>query len=156
LDLDMLLQGHRKKLILLDDNLLAHPKAAEFRGDGPARLGVNFNQTLDLRRLTPEHADLLRRLHCSNLAFHRRVYHFSLNDCRNLESLRRRYDLLRVTSAENVEFVCMYGYNTSCRGFRTPAVPALASSGIRVHAAVSAHPRRADARPVASLRRTFG
>ncbi len=113
-DLDMLLQGRRKKLILLDDNLLAHPKAAELLEEMVRRgLRVNFNQTLDLRRLTPEHADLLRRLHCSNLAFHRRVYHFSLNDCHNLEALRRRYDLLRVTSADNVEFVCMYGYNTS-------------------------------------------
>jgi hypothetical protein len=113
-DLDMLLQGRRKKLILLDDNLLAHPKAAELLEEMVRRgLRVNFNQTLDLRRLTAEHADLLRRLRCCNLAFHRRVYHFSLNDCRNLESLRRRYDLLRVTSADNVEFVCMYGYNTS-------------------------------------------
>ena len=29
------------------------------------------------------------------------------------DSLRRRYDLLRVTAADHVEFVCMYGYNTS-------------------------------------------
>ncbi len=114
-DLDMLLQGsHRKKLILLDDNLLAHPKAAALLEEMVRRgLSVNFNQTLDLRRLTAEHADVLRRLRCSNLAFHRRVYHFSLNDCRNLEALRRRYDLLRVAAADNVEFVCMYGYNTS-------------------------------------------
>lgn len=114
-DLDMLLQGRRRtKLILLDDNLLAHPKAVALLEEMVRRgLSVNFNQTLDLRRLTAEHADVLRRLRCSNLAFHRRVYHFSLNDCRNLEPLRRRYDLLCVTAADNVEFVCMYGYDTS-------------------------------------------
>lgn len=114
-DLAMLLQGRRrKKLILLDDNLLAHPRAAELLEEMLRRgLSVNFNQTLDLRRLTAEHAELLRRLHCSNLAFHRRVYHFSLNDCRRFEALRRRYDLLRVSRADNAEFVCMYGYNTS-------------------------------------------
>jgi len=114
-DLEMLLQGRRRtKLILLDDNLLAHPAAAELLEAMVQRgLRVNFNQTLDLRRLTAEHAEVLRRLHCSNLAFHRRVYHFSLNDGRNLEALRRRYDLLRVSAADQVEFVCMYGYNTS-------------------------------------------
>jgi hypothetical protein len=113
-DLDLLLQGRRRKLILLDDNLLSYPKATELLEEMVRRqLSVNFNQTLDLRRLEGEQAELLRRLDCSSLAFHRRVYHFSLNDCRGLETLRRRYDLLRVTSQDNAEFVCMYGYRTS-------------------------------------------
>ncbi|MFH0903128.1 MAG: hypothetical protein V2A73_21065 [Pseudomonadota bacterium] len=114
-DLDMLLQGsQRKKLILLDDNLLAFPRATDLLEQMVRRrLAVNFNQTLDLRRMTAEHAELLRRLHCSNLVFQRRVYHFSLNDCRGLDALRRRYQLLRVTPADHVEFVCMYGYNSS-------------------------------------------
>ena len=113
-DLDMLLQGRRKKVILLDDNLLAYPKATELLEEMVRhKLRVNFNQTLDLRRLKAEQAELLRRLRCSSLAFHRRVYHFSLNDCRGLARLRRCYDLLRVTSEDNAEFVCMYGYNTS-------------------------------------------
>jgi hypothetical protein len=113
-DLDMLLQDRRKKLILLDDNLLAHPKATELLEEMVRRkLSVNFNQTLDLRRLDAEQAGLLRHLRCSNLAFHRRVYHFSLNDCRGLDSLRRHYELLQVTCADNVEFICMYGYKTS-------------------------------------------
>ncbi len=114
-DLDMLLQGsRRKKLILLDDNLLAYPKSVALLEQMVHRgLSVNFNQTLDLRRLTAEHAELLRRLRCSNLAFHRRAYHFSLNDCRGLDEVRRRYGLLRVTAEDNVEFICMYGYNTS-------------------------------------------
>ncbi|MCZ7640134.1 MAG: hypothetical protein M5U12_31205 [Verrucomicrobia bacterium] len=112
-DLDTLLQG-RKKLILLDDNLLAH-------ADGPAlleemarrRLQVNFNQTLDLRRLTPETAGLLRRVSCANAAFTRRTYHFSLNDARGLERVRQQYALLQTTPSDNVEFVCMYGFNTT-------------------------------------------
>ncbi|MFC1642206.1 hypothetical protein ACFL5O_05885, partial [Myxococcota bacterium] len=113
-DLEMLLQGRRKKLILLDDNLLAYPRATELleqmvRHD----LSVNFNQTLDLRRLQPDQAELLRRIRCSNLAFHRRVYHFSLNDDRGLARLRRCYELLRVASEDNAEFVCMYGYDSS-------------------------------------------
>jgi hypothetical protein len=113
-DLDMLLQGRRKKLILLDDNILAHSKATELLEEMVRRnISVNFNQTLDLRRLKAVQAELLRRLRCSSLAFHRRVYHFSLNDCRGLDRLQRPYDLLGVTSKDNAEFVCMYGYNTS-------------------------------------------
>jgi hypothetical protein len=112
-DLDTLLQG-RQKLILLDDNLLAHPSALELLEDMARRhLAVNFNQTLDLRRLTPESARLLRRIRCSNIGFTRTTYHFSLNDARGLETLRPRYALLQTTGRDNVEFVCMYGFNTT-------------------------------------------
>lgn len=112
-DLDTLLQG-RRKLILLDDNLLAHPAALELLEEMVRReLAVNFNQTLDLRRLTGESAGLLRRIRCSNVGFTRRVHHFSLNDARGLERLRERYALLGTTCRDNVEFVCMYGFNTS-------------------------------------------
>ena len=111
-DFDDLLQG-RKKLILLDDNLLAHPQALELLEEMARRdLAVNFNQTLDLRRLTSESAALLRRIRCSNAAFTRRSYHFSLNDARQLERLRDHYALLQTLSKDNVEFICMYGFNT--------------------------------------------
>jgi len=112
-DFDALLQG-RRKLILLDDNLLAYPAALSLLEEIARRdLTVNFNQTLDLRRLTPDSAQLLRQIRCSNATFTRRNYHFSLNDARHLESLRERYALLRTAASDNVEFVCMYGFNTS-------------------------------------------
>jgi hypothetical protein len=112
-DLDTLLQG-RNKLILLDDNLLAHPSALELLEEIARRdLAVNFNQTLDLRLLTPGAAALLRRIRCSNPAFTRRNYYFSLNDARHLELARERYALLQANGRDNVEFVCMYGFNTS-------------------------------------------
>jgi hypothetical protein len=112
-DLDTLLQG-RKKLILLDDNLLAHPDSLTLLEEmARRRLQVNFNQTLDLRRLTPDAAGLLRRISCANVAFTRRTYHFSLNDARSLDVLRRRYALLQTTLSDNVEFICMYGFNTT-------------------------------------------
>jgi len=112
-DLDTLLQG-RRKLILLDDNLLAHPSALELLEEMARRdVAVNFNQTLDLGRLTAGSARLLRRIRCSNAAFTRRNYHFSLNDSRGLELLAERYALLQTTGRDNVEFVCMYGFNTS-------------------------------------------
>jgi hypothetical protein len=112
-DLDTLLQG-RRKLILLDDNLLAHPAALPLLEQMADRdLAVNFNQTLDVRLLTPEFAGLLRRIRCFNAAFTRRVHYFSLNDTRDLELVRERYALLQATARDNVEFVCMYGFNTT-------------------------------------------
>ncbi|MBM3878730.1 MAG: hypothetical protein FJ387_03285 [Verrucomicrobia bacterium] len=86
---------------------------------------VNFNQTLDLRRLTPETAALLRRIRCANLTFTRRNYYFSLNDARGLEALRERSGWLNVNGCDNVEFVCMYGYDTALAGSRVRQEPAV-------------------------------
>lgn len=114
-DLETLLEGgRRKKLILLDDNLLSLPQADRLLEEMASwQIMVNFTQTLDLRLVDRTRATLLRRISCSNTRFTRRNYHFSLNDCRNLERLRKKYDLFGFSSMENVEFICMYGYNTT-------------------------------------------
>lgn len=113
-DLDSLLENGHRKLILLDDNILSHPKAGDFLEEMAIRgLKVNFTQTLDIRLLDREKGQLLKRIHCSNLKFTRRVYHFSLNDTRNLDQVRRKYHMLGFTPRDNVEFICMYGYNTT-------------------------------------------
>jgi hypothetical protein len=112
-DLDGVLQG-RRQLILLDDNLLALPQASALLEEMARReLEINFNQSLDLRLLTPEIAAWLRRIRCQNLTFSRSNYYFSLNDARGLEALRRRYDLMRFSARDNVEFICLYGYDTT-------------------------------------------
>jgi len=112
--LDDLLQGNRRKLILLDDNILAHPNAGDFLEDMARRdLQVNFTQTLDIRLLDKEIAGLLRRIRCSNTRFTRTVYHFSLNDTRYLNQVLRKYRLMGFTPGDNCEFICMYGYNTT-------------------------------------------
>ena len=110
-----LLQG-RRKLVLLDDNLLAHPRADVLleqmaRGD----IRVNFNQTLDISLVDRERAALLRRIDCANYGFTRRNYHFSLNDVRNLDRVARNYAHFGFGSRENVEFICMYGFDTTLR-----------------------------------------
>jgi hypothetical protein len=74
---------------------------------------VNFNQTLDLRLMDRDKARLLKRIHCSNLRFTRRVYHFSLNDNGNPDEVRRKYQMFGFGSRDNVEFICMYGFNTT-------------------------------------------
>jgi hypothetical protein len=91
-----------------------HTKAGDFLEEMARRnLQVNFTQTLDIRLLDKEKAQIIRRIFCSNLNFTRRVYHFSLNDTRNLDRVRRKYQMLGFTPRDNVEFICMYGYNTS-------------------------------------------
>jgi len=113
-DLDSLLKNSYRKLILLDDNILSHSKATDFLEQMALRnLHVNFTQTLDIRLLDKERACLLKRIHSSNLNFTRRVYHFSLNDNRNLDQVGRKYDMLDFTSRDNVEFICMYGFDTT-------------------------------------------
>jgi hypothetical protein len=113
-NLDELLTNGQRKLLLLDDNILAHPKAGDLLEEMAAReLMVNFTQTLDLRLLDKEKVCLVKRIHCSNLRFTRRVVHFSLNDNRNLEEVREKYDLFGFSRRDNVEFVCMYGFDTT-------------------------------------------
>jgi len=112
-DFDSLLE-ERQHLILLDDNILSHPAATELMEEMLRRdLQVNFNQTLDVRLLTRETAGLLRRIRCSNVIFTRPNYYFSLNNTRALDLVRRRYEWLEMTPRDNVEFVCMYGFDTT-------------------------------------------
>ena len=112
-DLDTLLAG-RRKLILLDDNILSHPAADDFLAEMASRdIQVNFTQTLDYRLLDRSKAGLLRHIKCSNLRFTRSVYHFSLNSNKGIKQLARKYKMLRFSPRDNVEFICMYGFNTS-------------------------------------------
>ena len=112
-DLDTLLAG-RRKLILLDDNILSHPNAVDFLEEMASRhIQVNFTQTLDFRMLDRRKAALLRQIKCSNLRFTRSVYHFSLNNTKRIKQLARKYKLFGFTHRDNVEFICMYGFNTT-------------------------------------------
>ncbi len=113
MDLDGLTRG-RNKLILLDDNILASPGCEELLEEmARKKIRVNFNQTLDLSLMDAEKARLLKSIQACNVRFTRRVYHFSLNDTRNLDLLRGKYQLLNFSCRDNVEFICMYGYNTT-------------------------------------------
>lgn len=114
-DLGAMLEGTRRdKLILLDDNILSHPDADRFLSEIADRsIQVNFTQTLDLRLVNRERAQLLRRICCANTRFTRRCYHFSLNNDRNLDLVRKKYSLFDFKASDNVEFVCMYGFDTT-------------------------------------------
>ncbi|MGA1825312.1 MAG: hypothetical protein ACMUIP_11690 [bacterium] len=113
-DLDILLKNTYKKLILLDDNILAHKRARDFLQEMVTRdIHVNFNQTLDITLLDRESAQILKQVKASNVRFTRRVYHFSLNTVTNREQVFEKYQLMDFKPHDNVEFICMYGYNTT-------------------------------------------
>jgi hypothetical protein len=114
-DLDILMEGNRlKKLILLDDNILSHPNADQFLWEMAEKdVMVNFTQTLDLRLVDRERAQLLRRIKCSNTRFTRSNFHFSLNHNQHLDRLAEKYRLFDFKPRDNVEFICMYGFNTT-------------------------------------------
>jgi hypothetical protein len=112
-DLDDLLKG-RNKLILLDDNLLALPQAEAILHEMAQRkLLVNFTQTLDIRLLDEHLVTLLKEIHWSNTTFSRRVIHFSLNGLSGLDRVVRNYRLFDFQTRDNVEFICMYDFDTT-------------------------------------------
>jgi hypothetical protein len=99
---------------LLDDNILSHPNANNFLEELASRgVRVNFTQTLDINLIDKEKANLLKKVNCSNIKFTRKNFHFSLNDNKRLEQIKENYDLFDFTFKDNVEFVCMYGFNTT-------------------------------------------
>ncbi|MCP4689833.1 MAG: hypothetical protein GY859_17405 [Desulfobacterales bacterium] len=113
-ELDDLLQDKFTRLILLDDNILAHPDAMRFLEEMADRgVMVNFTQTLDFRKLNRENVSVIRRIHCSNIRFSRKTHHFSLNNARALDMVSRKYRLFGFKSSENAAFICMYGYDTT-------------------------------------------
>jgi hypothetical protein len=113
-DLQSLLGKRRKRLILLDDNLMAHAQSAEILEEMASRgIQVNFTQTLDLRHIHKRKALLLRSIDCMNTRFSRPNYYFSLNNNKRLSLIRNKYQMFGFKSRDNVEFVCMYGFDTT-------------------------------------------
>ena len=108
-DLNSLLQGKRDKLILLDDKILSHPSANYFLEElASHRVMVNFIQTLDINLIDKEKAKLLKKVNCSNSKFTRKNFHFSLNDNKRLEQIKKTtiYSILLLKIMWN-SFVCM-------------------------------------------------
>jgi hypothetical protein len=113
-DLASLLGQKRKKLILLDDNLLAHAESeAMLEQMVSMGLPVNFTQTLDFRYINKRKAVLLRAIDSRNTRFTRPNYYFSLNNNKRLSLIANKYKWFDFKSRDNVEFICMYGFDTT-------------------------------------------
>lgn len=105
---------NKTKLILLDDNILSHPESGTYLEEMASRnLKVNFTQTLDMRYVNKEKAKLLGRIQCMNTKFSRPNYYFSLNNNKRFGLIRKKYRMLDFSYKDNVEFICMYGFNTT-------------------------------------------
>jgi hypothetical protein len=112
--IDDLVPPGYKRLVLLDDNLLAFPEVNDIlREIINKNLQINFNQTLDFRYLNTENAKLLLKIDSRNYTFTKRMYYFSLNSSDLIPIVKERLKLLDKLKRSEIMFICMYGYNTT-------------------------------------------
>ena len=152
-DLDDLLPNGERNLVLLDDNILGHPRAGDFLEEMAAKnLKVNFTQSLDLRLLDQEKVQLLKRIHCSNQRFTRRVVHFSLNDNRNLDEVRRKYEMFGFSCQRQCGvYMHVRVQYDPCRRCGAFQILAFFTGSLCVRAGIPAHSRRTARGPDAFL-----
>ncbi len=102
------------KLVILDNNLLAHPMAYKFLKKMIGnKLQVNFNQTLDIRLINKRNANLLQKVDSKNYSFTKRMYYFSFNTSDIIPVIKKKLKLLNSVKPTEIRFICMYGYNTT-------------------------------------------
>ncbi|NIM11297.1 MAG: hypothetical protein GTO45_04840 [Candidatus Aminicenantes bacterium] len=103
-----------KKMVLLDNNLLAYPGANDILKEMIKKnLQVNFNQTLDIRYLNTGNAELLMNVDSRNYSFSKPMYYFSLNSSALIPVVQEKIKLLKGIKRREITFICMYGYNTT-------------------------------------------
>jgi len=112
--IDEILPPGQKKLVLLDDNLLAYPGVnGILREMIDKKLQINFNQSLDIRHLDPEKARLLQMIDSRNFTFTKRMYYFSMKSSDLIPVVDEKIKLLKSLKRSEIMFICMYGYNTT-------------------------------------------
>ena len=103
----------QKRVMLLDNNLLAHPAAAEMLRETVRRgYAVNFSQSLDIAYLTQPLFDILRQMDSQNARFTRRQFYFSVNDLSDIARFEETRPWLRSLGEDAVSVILLYGYNT--------------------------------------------
>jgi hypothetical protein len=100
-------------VMLLDNNLLAHPAAADLlRELIVRRYAVNFSQSLEFAALSPALFNLLRQVDSRNARFTRRQFYFSCNSVADAGRFEEKRSLLKELGKDRVTVITMYGYNT--------------------------------------------
>jgi hypothetical protein len=105
-----------KKVILLDNNILAAPNfidtAAEIHDRG---LKVNFNQGLDIRLIDEEKAAVLGSLKYYNWTFKTRLLYFAFDNMRDEAAVRKGVEILEHTGVRpaNLIFYMLVGFDTT-------------------------------------------
>ncbi len=103
-----------RKLVLMDNNLLAHPGAEMIlREIIDRKLKVNFNQSLDLRCVNKKIAALLQAVDSRSYSFKQRMYYFSLSNASRIPMVRKKLALLSGLKKVEIKFLCMFGYDTT-------------------------------------------
>jgi len=112
--IDDLVPTDRKKVVLLDDNLLSFSGSNDLLEQMVKRgLQVNFNQALDINYLNPTNAELLIKVDSRNYSFTKRMYYFGLNSSDQIALVTEKLKLLSSLQRRQIIFICMYGYNTT-------------------------------------------
>lgn len=102
-----------KSVMLLDNNLLAHPEAGEMLREIVRRgYAVNFSQSLDIAYLTEPLFGLLQRVDSRNARFTRRRFYFSVNDPSDIARFENARPWLKSLGEDAVSVILLYGYNT--------------------------------------------
>ncbi len=110
---DAFVLPEQKHVMLLDNNLLAHPAAAEMLRETIRRgYAVNFSQSLDIAYLTQPLFDILRQVDSRNARFTKRQYYFSVNDASDIACFEEARPWLRTLGKDAVSVILLYGYNT--------------------------------------------
>jgi hypothetical protein len=103
----------QKRVVLLDNNLLAHPAAAAMLRETVRRdYAVNFSQSLDIAYLTAPLFEILRRVDSRNAKFTKRQFYFSVNDESDIVRFEAARPWLRTLGDAAVSVILLYGYNT--------------------------------------------
>ena len=103
----------QKQVMLLDNNLLAHPDADEMLREAVRRdYAVNFSQSLDIAYLTAPLFDILRQVDSRNARFTRRQFYFSVNGTSDIARFEEARTWLRSLGKDAVSVILLYGYNT--------------------------------------------
>jgi hypothetical protein len=103
----------QKHVVLLDNNLLAHPAAAGMLRETVRRgYAVNFSQSLDIAYLTEPLFEILRHVDSRNARFTRRQFYFSVNHASDIACFEAARPWLRSLGEDTVSVILLYGYNT--------------------------------------------
>lgn len=108
--------GDKRKVILLDNNILAAPNFIDTAEEiHEMSLKVNFSQGLDIRLIDEENASILSNLKYMNWTFISRQLHFAFDNMKDEAAVRRGISILSSSGIppKHMMFYMLVGFNTT-------------------------------------------
>ena len=110
---DDFVSENQKKVMLLDNSLLASDKSSEILESIIKRnYMINFSQTLDISYLNEDTFNLLIKIKSMNSRFTKPIYYFSCNAVNRAKIFYKKEGYLRKFGRDTVSVIIMFGYNT--------------------------------------------